>query len=56
MSADVHRPVPPVRVQVPAEPPVLTPLAAQALLRLLLELHNRPLEDQQTTLAWDRTA
>jgi site-specific DNA recombinase len=44
-----------LRVDVPASPPVLTPLAAQALLKLLLDIHNQPAEDEQTLLVWDRT-
>lgn len=50
------QPLPHLTVQVPADPPVLTPLAARALLRLLMDVHNRPLEDEQTALPWDRTA
>ncbi len=45
----------PLRVVCPSAPPQLTPLAARALLRLLLDVHrNRP-PVQQEPLFWDRT-
>ena len=46
----------PLTFEAPSRPPELTPLAARALLRLLLDVHSKRPEAEQQTLVWDRTA
>ena len=46
----------PLIFEAPSRPPELTPLAARALLRLLLDVHSKRPEAEQQTLVWDRTA
>jgi hypothetical protein len=43
-----------VRLQPPADPPVLNALAAKALLALLVNAHRRPCVTPENTLPWDK--
>lgn len=42
-------------LQLPDDPPQLTPAAARALLDLLLSVHSEKPEPAQPELPWDRT-
>ena len=55
-AADTRSAGGPLRFEPPDLPPQLTPLAARALLRLLVDIHSRQSEAEQQTLVWDRTA
>ena len=44
----------PVRLVPPTEPPVLNPLAAKALLTLLVNAHNRAPATTDFVLPWDK--
>jgi len=43
-----------VRLAPPADPPVLNPLAAKALLNLLVAAHNRAPVTTDVVLPWDK--
>jgi hypothetical protein len=44
----------PIRLEPPTEPPVLNPLAAKALLTLLVNAHNRAPVTTDAVLPWDK--
>ena len=46
----------PLTFEGPTDPPQLTPLAARALLKLVLDVHSKRQEAEQQSLVWDRTA